>query len=171
MLIAHSLPLNKNPSAGASDGQRRATAIHWPLGQQSNPVLRYPGESETTRPRSAAARIFTPRLDGIRTVTSPLPVCRKESRDGLPASKLAIILPTTVVTCMGPDILLTRTPPLPDSQRRLAAAPTWAGPAVAQWLRYRRLCLPRWRRRRMLPQCRRRCVDADATSPRRADHG
>src|ERR1035438_9911347 len=60
---------------------------------------------------------------------SPLPVARKESAS-LPASRLAMMLPSDVETRIPPAILLTSMPPEPVSHCTPAAAPTLTGPAI-----------------------------------------
>src|SRR6202034_2232305 len=92
-----------------------------------------PGKSDTIlrilSDNSFCARMVTPTLDGMNTVMSPLPVERNESAIGLPASRLAKMLPIAVETRTPPEMLASCTPPPPLSQLTPCAEPTCTGPA------------------------------------------
>src|ERR1017187_3313007 len=60
---------------------------------------------------------------------SPLPVARKESAS-LPASRLAMILPSDVETRIPPAILLTSMPPEPHARKIHGDAPDGVGQIV-----------------------------------------
>src|ERR1017187_5702230 len=91
-----------------------------------------PGKSDTILrilpANSFCARIVTPKLDGMITVMSPPPVERKESDMGLPANRLAMMLPMAVETRTLPEMLSRFTPPPAFSQRTPSAEPTFTGP-------------------------------------------
>ena len=128
------LAFNKNRSAGAGDAQDGTAAVDRPFGDHlpAFTLTDIPGKSDTILrilpANSFCARIVTPKLDGMITVMSPLPVDRKESDMGLPASRLAMMLPMAVETRTLPEMLSRFTPPPAFSQRTPSAEPTFTGP-------------------------------------------